>query len=114
MRTLSAAVAACLLTTFAAGAAGAATNVASEVSTEALSVGNVNFRDAAEVRAFHKRLQQSAMFVCNVTLEARKSERLAAQACAEKAVAEAVNSLNRPLLTATYQQAGAPMVARGY
>ena len=117
MRKLSAAVAACLLTTFAASAAaaaGPATNLAPEVSTEALKVGNVNFRDAAEVRAFHKRLQQSAMFVCNVTLDARKTERLAAQACAEKAVSDAVNSLNRPLLTATYQQAGAPMVARGY
>lgn len=115
MRMLSAAVAACLLSTCVAGAAVAATDLAApEAATEALKVGQVNFRDATEVRAFHKRLQQSAMFVCNVTLEARKSERAAARACADKAVADAVNSLNRPLLTATYQQAGAPMVARGY
>ena len=114
MRKLSAAVAALFLTTVAGASHAATTVVAPEVSTEALKIGQVNFRDANEVRAFHKRLQQSAMFVCNVTLEARKSERAEARACAEKAVQEAVNTLNRPLLTATYQQAGAPMIARGY
>lgn len=114
MRMLSAAVAACLLTTAAGAAVAAPTVAAPEVSTEALKIGQVDFRDAEQVRVFHKRLQQSAMFVCNVTLEARKAELAAARACAEKAVSDAVSTLDRPLLTATYQRAGAPMVARGY
>ena len=101
----------------AAGAAQAApksTVLARDVSTERLEVGVIDFRDAGQVRAFHRRLQQSALFVCGVRTDATRQEREADRACAEKAMSDAVNALNRPLLTATYQQAGAPMVARGY
>ena len=116
MRKLSAVVAAALLTGLAAGQVQAAGATVPDrvLSTEELNVGQVNFRDATQVRAFHKRLQQAALFVCGASLEGSKRQRVEDRACAEKAVREAVNSLDRPLLTATYQQAGAPMVARGY
>jgi UrcA family protein len=113
---LSAAVAVTALIA-AAGAAQAAPRsavAARDVSVERLEVGAVDFRDAAQVRAFHKRLQQAALFVCGARADAIKAERDADRACAEKAMNEAVNGLNRPLLTAYYQQSGAPMVARGY
>jgi UrcA family protein len=115
MRTLSAAVAAaCLITAGFAGQSQAATQILDRPTTERLEVGAVDFRDAGQVRAFHKRLQQAAVFVCGVSLDLDRAQRQANQACAEKVVRDAVNSLDRPLLTATYQQAGAPMVARGY
>jgi UrcA family protein len=116
MRSLNVAIAAaCLLTAAVAGQSQAAdTNATRETSAERLAVGSVDFRDAAQVRAFHQRLQQAALFVCGVNGEAGREQRQADRACAEKAVRDAVNSLDRPLLTATYQQAGAPMVARGY
>ncbi|HTI67951.1 MAG TPA: UrcA family protein [Caulobacteraceae bacterium] len=112
MRALTVAVAAtCLLAGAVAGQVQAADR---DASAERLVVGNVDFRDAGQVRAFHKRLQQAALFVCGVSSEADREQREADRACAEKAVRDAVNSLDRPLLTATYQQAGAPMIARGY
>ena len=115
MRSFLAVAAACLLTAGVAGQAQAASTVPNRVeSSEELVVGQVNFRDSSEVRAFHKRLQQSALFVCGVSADATGKQRREDRACAEKAVRSAVESLNRPLLTATYQQAGAPMVARGY
>lgn len=120
MRSLNAAVAAaCLFTAAVAGQSQAATiidsnNNAPEVTASRISVAGVDFRDAAQVRAFHTRVQQAALFVCGVNPEADRAQRAADRACAEKAVRSTVEQLNRPLLTATYQQAGAPMVARGY
>ncbi len=117
MRTFTTAIAAaCLMTAAVAGQGQAATknhNVR-EASSSSIQVGQVDFRDAGQVQALHKRLQQAALFVCGVNPEASRDQRAADRACAEKAMSDAVNNLNRPLLTATYQQAGAPMVARGY
>jgi UrcA family protein len=89
-------------------------SLAREASSSRIETANVDFRDAGQVRAFHKRLQQAALFVCGSSPEASRAQRAADRACAEKAVSDAVSKLDRPLLTATYQQAGAPMVARGY
>lgn len=110
------AVAAAALMTAVAGQASAITvdHNTREASTSRIEVAQVDFRDAGQVRAFHKRLQQAALFVCGSNPEASRDQRAADRACADKAMADAVSSLNRPLLTATYQQAGAPMVARGY
>ena len=114
MRILNAAVAAAVL--FSAGSAVALdrTPVAREASTDKVEIANVDFRDAAQVRAFHKKLQQSALFVCGVRNDGSRAQREADRACAEAAVRDAVMKVDRPLLTATYQQGGAPMVARGY
>ena len=116
MRTVNAAVAAaCLLTTaFAGQTLAAGREVPREASADRVEIGNVDFRNSAQVRAFHQRLQQSALFVCGVNNDASRGQREADRACAEQAVREAVNKIDRPLLTATYQQSGAPMVARGY
>ena len=117
MRTLKmAAAAACILTAAVAGQASARDPVSFRVtSSERVEIGNVDFRDAGQVRAFHERLQQSALFVCGVQADVTSAkQRREDRACAETAVRQAVNSLDRPLLTATYQQSGAPMVARGY
>ena len=116
MRIFTAVAAACLMTAAVAGQASAATtdHNTREASMSRIEVGQVDFRDADQVRAFHKRLQQAALFVCGSNPEAGRDQRAADRACAEKAMGDAVNNLNRPLLTATYQQAGAPMVARGY
>lgn len=117
MRTLKMAVAAaCVLTAAVAGQALARDEApAREASSDRIATGSVDFRDAGQVRDFHKRLQQTALFVCGVQPDVTsKKQREADRACAESAVRQAVAALDRPLLTATYQQAGAPMVARGY
>jgi UrcA family protein len=114
MRTLITVIAVAAVLGAAGLAQAADRSIPREVSSERLEVGNVDFRDANQVRAFHKRLQHSAMFVCGVNLEASSARRAEDRACADKVMADTVQSLNRPLLTATYQQSGAPMVARGY
>jgi UrcA family protein len=116
MRTLKMAVAAACLLTAAAGQAMARDEApAREASSDRISTATVDFRDAAQVRDFHKRLQQTALFVCGVQPDVTsRKQREADRACAEGVVRAAVDKLDRPLLTATYQQAGAPMVARGY
>ncbi len=115
MRIVSAAAAAAAAILFTAGSAFAFDReVAREASSDRVDVAGVDFRDAAQVRALHERLQQSALFVCGVSNDGSRGQRDADRACAERAVREAVQKIDRPLLTAAYQQSGAPMVARGY
>lgn len=114
MRILAAAVLVAAVAAAAPAFAAPVDNNVREVSSSRIEIGAVDFRDAGQVRAFHKRLQQAALFVCGSNPEASREQRAVDRACAEKAMSDAVSRLNRPLLTATYQQAGAPMVARGY
>lgn len=110
MRILQAAAAVLVLTS--AGVSQAATQIpARDASSEQLSFGHVDWRDSSQVKAVYRRLQQAAMFVCGV---GQGTDGAADHACADKALRDAVNTANRPLLTATYQQSGAPMLARGY
>ncbi len=115
MRVLYAAAAMSLAVAALAGPSQARTVPAQgEPSAERILINRVDFRDPGQVQAVYKRLQQAALFVCGVDPSADRAEREAARACSERALGQAVQSVDRPLLTATYQQSGAPMLARGY
>ena len=114
MRLFQAAAVAAILLAGAAGQAVASDHANREASAEQLSTAGIDFRDAGQVHAFYKRLQQASMFVCGVSVGEDRARTAEARTCAEKSLREAVDGLNRPLLTATYQQSGAPMLARGY
>ena len=112
MRILQVAAAALVLSAAIAGQSQARTVIADrDVSSEQIVMSHVDWRDPVAVKAAYRRLQQAAMFVCGV---GEGSNGAADRACADKALRDAVNQANRPLLTATYQQAGAPLLARGY
>ncbi len=81
-----------------------------ETRSAAVPTGNVNFNSRADVNALFTRVELAAQNVCRTD----SKNRYVAQpdrACVEQAVAEAVQSANRPTLTAAYQARGAGMSA---
>ncbi len=79
--------------------------VAADSHTVAVPTAGVNFNSQAEAQAFYVRVQNAAVRACQTD----STNRYVAQAdrgCVEAAVASAVRSADRPLLTAAYQ--GAP------
>ena len=112
MRNLKIIAAALVLTAAVAGQSQAREAIPDrEPAAEHIQVSQIDWRDPAQVKAAYKRLQQAALFVCGV---GQGSDAAADRACAEKALRDSVDAVNRPMLTAIHQQAGAPMLARGY
>jgi UrcA family protein len=70
--------------------------------TQVVSVAGVDFHSAAAVRQVYSQLKMAASSVCdNYAANSRVTQ--ADVACADKAVATAVRTLDRPLLTAMYE-----------
>ena len=72
--------------------------------SQPVSTKGVDFNDTAAVRAFHARLEQAALAVCD-NYRARSRVTAEDKACAAKAVDQAVRAADRPLLTAIHQGA---------
>jgi UrcA family protein len=76
-----------------------------ETKTTAVPTGNVNFNSRADVNALFTKVELAAQSVCRTD----SKNRYVAQpdrACVDRAVAQAVASANRPMLTAAYQARG--------
>lgn len=74
----------------------------SAAPTKVISVVGVDFRDAAAVRQVYSQIKLAASSVCdNYAAISRVTQ--ADVACANKAVADAVRTLDRPLLTAMHE-----------
>lgn len=77
-----------------------------ETKTAAVPTGNVNFNSRADVNALFTKVELAAQSVCSYS----SKNRYVAQpdrACVDRALAQAVASANRPMLTAAYQARGA-------
>ena len=74
---------------------------ASVAPQAAVTTAGVDFRDPVAVRAFYGRLAMAAERVCDSNSANSRVQQLD-RACVQKAVAEAVRSADRPMLTALY------------
>ena len=81
-----------------------------ETKTAAVPTGNVNFNSRSDVNALFTRVELAAQTVCR-TDSKNKYVAQPDRACVDQAVAQAVQSANRPTLTAAYQARGAGMSA---
>jgi UrcA family protein len=77
-----------------------------ETKSAAVSTRNVDFANRAQVNTLYARVELAAQSVCRYD---SKNKYVAApdRACVDAAVAQAVRSANRPMLTAAYQARGA-------
>jgi UrcA family protein len=71
-------------------------------TVRAVPVAGIDFRDAAAVRQVYAQIQTAARTVCD-SYAANSRVTAADVACAEKAVAEAVRSVDRAQLTALHE-----------
>lgn len=69
---------------------------------QSLSVSGVNFNNAADVDAVYARITRAAATACD-SYAAQGRVSAAARTCADRAVAQAVKALDRPVLTAMHQ-----------
>ena len=76
-----------------------------ETKTAAVPTGNVNFNSRSDVNALFTRVELAAQTVCR-TDSKNKYVAQPDRACVDQAVAQAVQSANRPTLTAAYQARG--------
>jgi UrcA family protein len=86
-----------------AGPALAATPVADQPQTVLLTPGRVDFADAGQVQTLYTRINAAARNACSL----RSADALQAipdRGCIDRAVAEAVRRLDRPVLTAAYER----------
>ena len=81
-----------------------------QAPTKAVSTASVDFHNSAAVRAFYSRLKTAANMVCD-SYSANSRVTQADIACAHRALAEAVRNVDRPLLTAMYENDGATRLA---
>ena len=70
--------------------------------TRQISVAGVDFRDEAAVKSFYSDLRHTAQAVCNTNSANPRIQQLD-RACYERAMAQAVRKIDRPVLTAEYQ-----------
>ncbi len=86
------------------GAAASQTFAATEVApTKSVSVAGVDFRDQAQTRQAYSRLRRAAFAAC----DSNSANPVIAQGdrlCARRAMAKAVAELDRPMLTAMFEQ----------
>jgi len=117
MRHLVPAAAAALLISVAGQAVAAEASSTERVGVvKRVSVGALDFRNPRQVEGLYATLQRAALQVCmspDVSFSDR-ALRAADRACAQRALGTAVASIDRPMLTARYQQQDAPILARGY
>ena len=73
-----------------------------ETKTAEVPTANVNFNSRADVNSLFTRVELAAQSVCR-TDSKNKYVAQPDRACVEQAVAQAVQSANRPMLTAAYQ-----------
>ena len=73
-----------------------------DLRVKPVSTSGVDFHNRDAVRALYARLQGAAEAVCDTS---RERGRVSAEdrACVEKALAKAVQSVDRPMLTALYR-----------
>ena len=83
--------------------------------SQKVTAANVNFRSQTDVQAFYAKLARTAEAVCdsnspNSYIQQRD------RACVERALANAVQRVNRPLLTAMYRNSATENrgLAQGY
>ncbi len=92
---------------FVGGFAGAAFAApVQDTPAQAVSVAGVNFNDRTDVQKVYTRINRAARVACDSN-SANPVIAQADQICAKRAVAEAVATLNRPVLTAMYENRGA-------
>ncbi len=72
-------------------------------NTQAVTVAGVNFADRTAVETFYAGLSRAAASACD-SYAANSRVTAADRLCADRAVAKAVDALNRPVLTAVYQE----------
>lgn len=104
-------IAAAALTLAVAAPALAEPSADTAAPTAAVSTAQVDFRDQAAVRAFYARLQSAAHAVCDSNSANPRITQLD-QRCVAKAVASAVRTADRPLLTALYDTSGEAQASR--
>ncbi len=105
-----------LLAAGAAGLIGSAAALAdSDVPTERVSFADLNLSTDAGIEQLYGRLHQAALEVCSTpTIREREVESIAiVQACASRALAEAVHKVGSPRLTARHQLRAAAGVVAG-
>jgi UrcA family protein len=91
------------------GAAGQAFAAAEVAPTKTVAVSDVDFRDQATTRRAYVRLHRAAATACDSN-SANPRIAQADRLCAKKAMAKAVAEVNRPVLTAMFEQSrGAPV-----
>ena len=86
----------------AAAAAPAFAEVIATAPAHQVSTAGVDFRDQAAVKAFYSKLRVAARDVCD-TNSASPTVTQQDQLCVQKALANAVRVVDRPLLTALYE-----------
>lgn len=81
-----------------------------ESKSAQIPAAGVNFYSRAEVQDFYARITVAAKDVCRIDSK-NKYVAESDTICVERAVADAVKSADRPLLTAVYQNASTTSVA---
>ena len=84
------------------GFAGQALAADQAAPAQVVHAGNVNFHDQAAVKAFYVKLYRTAEAVCDSN-SANPVFTQQDQLCVQRALANAVQSANRPMLTAMYR-----------
>ena len=70
--------------------------------TRQISTAGVDFRDEAAVKAFYANLRHTAQAACNANPDSWRIQTVD-RACYERAMAQAVQKIDRPVLTAEYR-----------
>jgi UrcA family protein len=80
-----------------------ADDAATPIQARIVSAQDVNFSDPASADHFYVKLWQAALDVCFVGAGITRPSEVD-QSCVRTAMAQAVESVNRPLLTAAYER----------
>jgi UrcA family protein len=91
------------------GPALAAPAVLDQPQTATLDAGRVNYNDRAQVQTLYERINAAARDACSLR-SADPLQAIPDRSCMDRAVAEAVRHINRPVLTAAFE--GSPVAGR--
>lgn len=98
--------AAAAIAAFAIGFSGQAL-AADAGATQTVTVAGVNFTDRADVESFYSKLHRAAAVACD-SYSANSRVSAGDRLCADRVVAKAVQTLDRPVLTAMHQDRFGP------
>jgi UrcA family protein len=96
-----------LATTLALSFAATTTFARDDIITksEVVRFGDLNLSSDEGIRALYKRLRNAARKVCSQANDSVHLEQRSLRACQDKAIADAVDKVNRPALTAMHRAA---------
>jgi UrcA family protein len=75
-----------------------------EGNSAVVKFGDLNLQNPAGAETLYRRIQHAAEKVCGDTRDIHVLNDIARRECVERAVAKAVNDVNKPFLTALYER----------